>query len=649
MRSGIAMKLHIKCPYCGGTVETVGGEDGDPFNIGRKARLVCSRCGRSVPNTEPDCFGDGDNADENGAYGFDIRPPHTGCLPERGRGNRLGFEKAERRAKMKAETVLKLNGGDIAAAEEHCAEWIKAYSAVAEEHPSAEEKAAKLIARAKNALDVIKTRAEVGAEPLYCKDEAYMEQVLAEEEQREAELDGEFPLGSEFDASFANPYFTTENLARIQLGYFNEVRTGVYYEHAEDVLVRQGILHELNGRWKEAERCYNGVSLSESVLEREYYCRKKAESEGQRLYEKGLELIKNLNWSAAWYPLFAAAELGHSEAMAELGHMTVYGLGCGASADEGLEYLRRAAEAGSDYACRLIWELHDDGAGIVSGAEAERVCEAAAERGYERAKIRLEEGFDTRAYIDILQEDVDAGNVDALWLMANELLENGEEDRAVEYMERAFQAGQIDALMMYGNIYANRNDELFDRAAAAECYKKAAEQGCAEACKALGDLALEEDDEPFWMIERVPENGSKELQLRHRAQFAGYLRAAELGLISAATAVSSAYHEGRPVERNDEKAFLWASRAADENDPTALYMMGFFNENGLGCEKDIAAALMFYTAAADKGVVQAMLRLADIYKNGIETEDADGNRRILVEPNEERAARYLFTAGVGRD
>ncbi len=90
MRSGIATKLHKKCPYCGGTVETVGGEDGNPFNIGRKARLVCSRCGRSVPNTEPDCFGDGDNADENGAYGLDIRPPHTGCLPERGRGNRFG-------------------------------------------------------------------------------------------------------------------------------------------------------------------------------------------------------------------------------------------------------------------------------------------------------------------------------------------------------------------------------------------------------------------------------------------------------------------------------------------------------------------------------------------------------------------------------
>ena len=97
---------------------------------------------------------------------------------------------------------------------------------------------------------MIKTRAEVGAEPLYCKDEAYMEQVLAEEEQREAELDGEFPLGSEFDASFANPYFTTENLARIQLGYFNEVRTGVYYEHAEDVLVRRAYCMNLTADGK---------------------------------------------------------------------------------------------------------------------------------------------------------------------------------------------------------------------------------------------------------------------------------------------------------------------------------------------------------------------------------------------------------------
>lgn len=108
---------------------------------------------------------------------------------------------------MKAETVLKLNGGDIAAAEERCAEWIKAYSAVAEEHPSAEEKAAKLIARAKNALDVIKTRAEVGAEPLYCKDEAYMEQVLAEEEQREAELDGEFSARQRIRCFVCKPVF----------------------------------------------------------------------------------------------------------------------------------------------------------------------------------------------------------------------------------------------------------------------------------------------------------------------------------------------------------------------------------------------------------------------------------------------------------
>ena len=52
----------------------------------------------------------------------------------------------------------------------------------------------------------------------------------------------------------------------------------------------------------------------------------------------------------------------------------------------------------------------------------------------------------------------------------------------------------------------------------------------------------------------------------------------------------------------------------------------------------------------DGNTTLALKEMEQVFaKNGIETEDADGNRRILVEPNEERAARYLFTAGVGRD
>lgn len=192
---------------------------------------------------------------------------------------------------MKAETVLKLNGGDIAAAEERCAEWIKAYSAVAEEHPSAEEKAAKLIARAKNALDVIKHARRQARNRFTARTRPIWNRCLPRKSSGKRSWTGNFRSAAN-SMLRCNPYFTTENLARIQLGYFNEVRTGVYYEHAEDVLVRQGILHELNGRWKEAERCYNGVSLSGSVLEREYYCRKKRNPKGKGFMKKGLNLSK---------------------------------------------------------------------------------------------------------------------------------------------------------------------------------------------------------------------------------------------------------------------------------------------------------------------------------------------------------------------
>lgn len=86
-----------------------------------------------------------------------------------------------------------------------------------------------------------------------------------------------------------------------------------------------------------------------------------------------MELIKELNWGEAWYPLYKAAELEHTEAMAEIGYMTAYGLGCGRSIEEGLAYLLRAAEKGSNYACQVIWEMHDNGFYDVKAAEAKMV------------------------------------------------------------------------------------------------------------------------------------------------------------------------------------------------------------------------------------------------------------------------------------
>ena len=69
----------------------------------------------------------------------------------------------------------------------------------------------------------------------------------------------------------------------------------------------------------------------------------------------------------------------------------------------------------------------------------------------------------------------------------------------------------------------------------------------------------------------------------------------------------------------------------------------------MGCSHALCGALQQLGKKARIECADPLSERFSYMKNGIETEDADGNRRILVEPNEERAARYLFTAGVGRD
>lgn len=540
---------------------------------------------------------------------------------------------------MKAETVLKIPMfGNIETAKKNLDEWITAYRKIAEEHPSAEDMANRLICRVNSAYAILEKREELKSSSLFCKDTAFMESVIESEEKAEAELDGDFPLGNEFDAEFAVPYFQITDLAKIQFGFASEVKAGYYSEFAYDVLIKQGFLYELEGRWKEAEKCYNGVSTSSSVLEREYYCRRKAEEEGEKLYKQGMTLIEQLNWGEAWYPLYKAAELEYTDAVAEIGYMTAYGLGCGRNTEEGLNYLRRAAQKGSDYACNILWKMHDDGFHDVKASEANKWCEEAADRGNIKAKMRLDEGFDLRPVTEILQEQIEKGNIDALWYMAMELDSSEKNDLALQYIERAAEAGQTDALLFYAELYGNLSDnDFYDEEKAVAYYRKAAEKGNIKAILALGDRSLKNTDIPFWKC--TANDLSEDLYERHKAQFAWYLLAAEGGCVEVMPRIATAYHYGYPCEKNDEMAFLWATRAADAGDCYAMYQVGYFYENALGCEKDMTTALMFYTNAAETGISNAMYRLIDIYAYG-----KDG-----IAADKEKENRYRFLSGMGRD
>ncbi|MGN0114063.1 MAG: hypothetical protein ACI396_01915 [Acutalibacteraceae bacterium] len=40
--------INPKCPYCGASTATVGGPDGNPFNVNRKTKIICQNCKRII-------------------------------------------------------------------------------------------------------------------------------------------------------------------------------------------------------------------------------------------------------------------------------------------------------------------------------------------------------------------------------------------------------------------------------------------------------------------------------------------------------------------------------------------------------------------------------------------------------------------------
>ena len=546
---------------------------------------------------------------------------------------------------MKPQTVLKIDPVGKTAEQIYAVrdQWICEYQKYIEENPDKEELGALLIERVTRAAEMLIVRyANVPIEEQNKKDPDsdfdYDDYNPAYKEEN-ASLDGDFPLGNAYDADFATLYFTIENLVRIQFGETNSVPTGHFVEPAYDVLVRKGFIYELQKEWKLAEDCYRGGGMSKSVQHRESECRRKKNVQGELAYGEAQHYMETGEWSKVYSPLQKAVDMDNLDATVDMGLGCIYGtFGICTDYEEGLALLRKAAMYGNVRACMEIVELHDNGAADIEGEEAEKLCKKAAEAGDPKAIIRLEDGFDTRPLVEILKEQVEKGNIDAIWWLYNSAVKRKMPEEAQMWYEKALEAGQVDALLAEGKKHSVTNRELADR-----FLRRAADKGYVPAIIELGKLELLEGDENFREVALKCNDAnfaaSPELRERHKRQFAWFLLAAEGGSTDAMTSVAVAYHYGYPCDKNDETAFLWASRAADAGDSYAMYQVGYFYENALGCDKDMDAAVMFYTGAAESGIFDAMIRLVEIYGTG-----KDG-----VEKDIHKANRYRFLSGIGRD
>ncbi len=511
--------------------------------------------------------------------------------------------------------------------------WIDAYKRIAKEHLYLEDLCATLIDRINRAADLFISRY---VNPVKTENVARDDERQKEEDDK---LNGDFSLGNDEDADFMTPFFDIGDLALIQCGLHEFVTARTDYYPESDNSIRRGIVAELNGDFKEAERCYHSISTSMSVEKRENACRKKKIAQGDALYAEAQEYMSSGDWRKVRECLFKAMELDNYDAMTDIGIGFAYGtFGFSQIPEEAVDYLSKAASCGNVRACMELVELHDTGSLGIEGAEALKWCEKAAKAGDKKAIARLQDGFDTRPLPEILEEQVNKGNISAAWMLYEYLKKQEKDDEATVWYAKALEAGLVDALFIEAQKYLKTNREL-----AGQYLRRAAEKGHIPSIIGLSKLEIAEDEEDFWEVaikkneaDIVPSSEQTEHHLR---QLAWVKLAAEAEDAESMYHIAVAYQFGYPVEKDEKEAFRLAMAASDDGNGSAMYLAGCFFENGIGTDKDIDKALALYEASAEKGIMSSMIRLYEIYKDGLEHIPAD----------KEKSARYLFMSGIGRD
>ncbi|TKA27607.1 hypothetical protein B0A50_04439 [Salinomyces thailandicus] len=112
------------------------------------------------------------------------------------------------------------------------------------------------------------------------------------------------------------------------------------------------------------------------------------------------------------------------------------------------------------------------------------------------------------------------------------------------------------------------------------------------------------------------------LPIDNRASLAWYSKAAAQGEHNAELALSGWYLTGAEgiLAQSDVEAYLWARKAAMAKDsaplPKALFAMGYYSEQGIGCPVSGEEAKKWYGRAASYRFPQALERLEELRKGG---------------------------------
>src|SRR6266568_4988506 len=208
--------------------------------------------------------------------------------------------------------------------------------------------------------------------------------------------------------------------------------------------------------------------------------------------------------------------------------------------------------------------------------------------------------------------------------------------KAVYWFRKAAEQGLAEAQYRLGFFYSWGEGVAKDAAEAVKWYRKAAEQGNAEAQDKLGFR--------YAVGEGVPKDAAEAARWYRKAAEQGYanaqynlgncyydgegvakdqsesvkwmLKAAEQGLRLGQYNLGLCYHAGKGVAQDYTESVKWMRKAAEQGYAHAQYNLGYGYYHGEGVAKDYTEAVKWYRKAAEQGFADAQSELGFCYRYG---------------------------------
>ncbi len=361
-----------------------------------------------------------------------------------------------------------------------------------------------------------------------------------------------------------------------------------------------------------------GRAIEGSMPMAENWYRKSAQAgHGSAQFNLGALLLNSADKAAEgldW--MVKAGDRGYSRAMLVLGSLYANGQGVKQNAAEAKKWLEKAVGAGEPEAYDLLGQMYANGTGVEKRTtSAMEMFENAAKLDFIPSMLKLAviylngvEGVtkDSAKALDWFRRAAEKGNTEAIVALGaiheqgNSVEKNPNE--SYKWYLKAAEAGDVTGITKTAMMLAEGVGTAKDEKKAMEWYLKAAEKGGAHAMYAISGMY---------------EKGAG-VVVSPKETLRWTVRAALSGMPQAMRDMGKRYRVGKDVNKDTIAAQSWFLRAAQSGDPeSAITVSDILIAGEGGLPPDPKAAKSILTRAAELGMMEAQLKLADYYEKGL--------------------------------